>query len=123
MAEFLDYDPQRGISHYYEYNEETGEAEITTVQDVESVMEYAKSLAKDDANFTTGVKKGWWLYAKIPAIVELKMRAKGINLKDPASTKRIIQEINEHYPAFKCTEKNHMGLAPKLFIPGVKRAD
>lgn len=123
MAEFLDYDPDRGISHYFGYNEETGEAEITTVQDVEAVAEYAKTLANDDRNFTRGVKKGWWLYAKIPAIVELKMRAKGIDLKDPAATKRIIQEINEHYPAFKCTQKNHLGRAAKLFVPGVPSAE
>lgn len=123
MAEFLDYDPERGIAHYFDYHDATGEAEITTVQDVGAVMEYAKELSKDDLNFTRGVRKGWWLYAKIPAIVELKMRARGINLRDPASTKRIIQEINEHYPAFKCTQKNHMGLAPKLFIPGVPSAD
>jgi hypothetical protein len=123
MAEFLDYDPRTGISHYFDYNEETGDAQITTVQDVEAVAEYAKTMANDESNFTRGVKKGWWLYAKIPAIVELKMRAKGIDLKDPTATKRIIQEINEHYPAFKCTHKNHGGLAPKLFVPGVSRAE
>lgn len=123
MAEFLDFDPLTGISHYFDYNEETGDAEITTIQDVEAVAEYAKALANDERNFKQGVKKGWWLYAKIPAIVELKMRAKGINLRDASATKRIIQEINEHYPAFKCTQKNHQGIAPKLFIPGVSRAD
>jgi hypothetical protein len=51
----------------------------------------------------------------------VKLRAKGIDINDPGSTKRIIQEINEHYPAIKTTQKNHDGIAPKLYVPNALR--
>jgi len=124
MSTFLDYDPVSGIAHYMDYDEATGDASIHTVQDIEPVLEYNKRLKNDsEQNLKTGVRKGWWLYAKVPAVVELKMRAKGINLRDPTATKRIMQEINEHYPACKVTEANHGGIRPKLFIPGVPSAE
>ena len=124
MAEFLDYDPLTGIAHYTDYDAETGNMQIHTVQDVEPVIEFNKRLQNDsDENLRRGVKKGWWLYAKVPAIVQLKMRAKGIDLMDPTATKRIMQEINTHYPQLKCTSYSHAGKAPTLFVPGVSSAE
>lgn len=123
MADFLDYDPHSGITHWFEHDELTNQTKITYTQDIEPLLEYNKTLANDPRNFERGVKKGWWLYAKIPAIVQVKMHAKGIDINDPTATKRIIQEINEHYPALKCTSKNDSGLKPRLFIPGVPSAE
>lgn len=120
MSEFLDYDPVTGISHYFDYNEATGDAIITSQGDVEPLLNHTRSLANDKAT-DGGIKKGWWLYAKIPPIVMLKMRAKGIDIHDSNATKRIIQEINEHYPALKVTQKNDSGIAPAVFVPKVTR--
>jgi hypothetical protein len=47
----------------------------------------------------------------------VKLHAKGIDINDPGATKRIIQEINEHYPALKTTEKKDSGKAAQLFVP------
>lgn len=122
MAELLDFDPLTGIAHYFDYDHATDQTRITTVQDVEPLLEYNKALRNDERNFKQGVKAGWWLYAKIPAVVQVKMRAKGIDISDPGSTKRIIQEINEHYPYLKTTHKNDSGLVPKIFMPPVPDA-
>lgn len=105
MAEFLEYDPLHGISRYFDYDEATGIMTTTSVQDVDPVLEYNKQLRNENAT-DGGIKAGFWLYAKIPALVQLKMKQKGIDINDPTATKRIVQEINEHYPALKCTTKN-----------------
>jgi len=105
MSEFFDYDPFTGITSYFDYDELTGKATINQVADVEPLLDYTKALARDGGT-DQGIKQSWWLYAKIPPIVQLQMRAKGIKLDDPSMTKRIIQEINENYPYLKCTQKN-----------------
>jgi hypothetical protein len=121
MAEFLDYDPLTGVSHYFSHNEMTNETSISTVQDVQPLIDHNKRLASSGAT-DIGIKKGFWLYASIPPVVQVKMRAKGIKLDDPNATKRIIQEINEHYPALKTTQKNHDGVVKQIFMP-VANAD
>jgi hypothetical protein len=122
VADFLDYDPLTGIAHYFAHDEMTGQSAITTVQDIEPLLERNKALANEGAT-DGGIKKGWWLYASIPAVVQLKMRAKGIRLDDPDATKRIIQEINEHYPMLKCTQKNEGKGLKQIYIPPVSNAD
>lgn len=122
MAEFLDYDPLTGVSHYFAHDEMTGLSSITTVQDVQPILDRNKQMANEGAT-DGGIKKGWWLYASIPPVVQLKMRAKGIRLDDPGMTKRIIQEINEHYPALKCTQKNQDGVKAQIYLPPVSSAE
>jgi hypothetical protein len=122
VAEFLDYDPLTGVTHYHAHDEMTGQSTITTVQDIEPLLERNRALAQEGAT-DGGIKKGWWLYASIPPVVQVKMRAKGIRLDDPDATKRIVQEINEHYPALKCTQKHDGGLTKQIYIPPVSNAD
>ncbi len=104
MAQLLEFDPVTGISRYFDYDEMTDTISLTSKQDVSGLLEYTKALRNAGAT-DKGIKEDWWLYAKIPALVEVQLRKKGIDINDPSSTKRIIQEINEHYPALKCTEK------------------
>lgn len=112
----MDFDPLTGLANYWDYDEMTGNAIIKTVQDVEPVLNYTKALANAGGT-DQGIKQGMWLYAKIPPIVQLQMRQKGIDINDPNATKRIIQEINENYPHLKCTQKNDSGIAKKLYVP------
>ena len=105
MPEFFDYDPLTGLRYDFDYNEETGDAIIHTTQDVSALLDWNKALANDGLT-DKGIKESWWLYAKIPPIFMLKMRAKGINVEDGRHIDRVLAEINTHYPALKCTQKN-----------------
>ena len=116
MPEFLDYDPVSGITHWFDHDADTNETKITYTQDLSPLVRYTQEMANTGAT-DKGIKASWWLYAKIPAIVQVKMKAAGIDLHDPGSTKRIIQYINEHYPMLKCTTKNDSGTAPKIYVP------
>jgi hypothetical protein len=108
MPDFLDYDPLSGLRYDYSFNEDTGEASIHTSQNVQGLLDWTRGQANNGGT-DSGIKKGWWLYAKIPPIVELQLRAKGINIHDPGATDRMIAEINANYPYLKCTEKTERG--------------
>lgn len=115
MAEFFEYDPVSGIRTDFDYDE-TGRLTLYRSSDIEPVLEYNKRLRNNGAA-DRGIKEDWWLYAKIPPIVQLQLRAKGIDLSNQDHLKRAIQEINTHYPYLKCTEKMHDGKS-KLVIGG-----
>lgn len=116
MADFFDFDPITGVRHNFAYDEMTGQATIETVQDLEPLLKHTRALANDGGT-DRGIRESWWLYAKIPAVVQVALHRKGIDINDPGATKRIVQEINEHYSYLKTTSKNDSGVAPKLFIP------
>lgn len=116
MSTFFDFDAEIGVRHDVDYDEATGLATIQTVQDVEPLLNYTRGLANDGLT-DKGIKESWWLYAKIPPVVQVALHQKGIDISDPNSTKRIIQEINEHYAHLKCTQKNEAGIAPKIYLP------
>lgn len=105
MSEFLEYDPHTGIRTDFEYDETTGDVRLLRSQDVQALLDYNKALANSGAT-DKGIKESWWLYAKIPPIFMLKMRAKGINVEDGRHIDRVVAEINTNYPALKCTQKN-----------------
>jgi hypothetical protein len=106
MAEFLDYDPHTGITHTYDFNEETGEAQIHYEADVSALLDYNKALASSGLN-DRGIKQSWWTYAKLPPIWYIKLRARGFKLDGTDDTQRLLAEINTHAPALKCTQLNH----------------
>ena len=108
MPEFLDYDPYSGITHTFDYDEMSGEVSIGYESDVEAVLDYNKALANSGHN-DRGIKQNWWLYAKIPPIWQIKLRARGFKLDGSDDTQRLLAEINTHAPALKCTQLNHGG--------------
>jgi len=108
VPEFLEYDPFTGLRTDFSFNEESGDATIHYTSDVQAVVDHTRALANDGAT-DGGIKRGWWLYAKIPPVVQLQMRAKGINIHDRDSTNRMIAEINANYPHLKCTQKVDQG--------------
>jgi len=114
MSELLEFDPLTGVSRYFDFDEETKVVTLTSKQDVSGLLEHTKALRNANAT-DSGIKRGMWHYASIPPMLEMQMRSAGIDLYDPGSTKRIIQWINEHAPAFKVTTKNDSGKAAKLF--------
>lgn len=116
MPEFFDFDPLTGIRTDFEYDEATGNATLHKTQDVEALLEYNKAL-RNDGLTDKGIKESWWLYAKIPPIVMLKLRNQGINVEDGRHIDRVVQEINEHYPMLKTTEKKLGGKTKQIYLP------
>ena len=106
MPEFLDYDPDTNIKYSFDYDEMTGNAHIHYESDVQDVLDYNAALRNSGYN-DNGIKKSWWLYAKIPPIWQIKLRARGFKLDGSDDTKRLLAEINTHAPALKCTNLNH----------------
>lgn len=106
MADFFDYDPVTGITYTYEFNEQTGEAHIGYEADSQELLDYNANIKNSGYN-DKGIKQGWWLYAKIPPIWQIKLRARGFKLDGSDDTKRLLAEINTHAPALKCTQLNH----------------
>lgn len=114
MAEFFEYDPLTGIRTDTEYDEMSGDMKLIRTADVEPVLDHTKGLANEDGVWKQGVKDGWALYAKLPPIVILQMRAKGINVFDQNDQKRMFAEINSHYPHLKATTANEGGRTGKV---------
>jgi hypothetical protein len=111
MAEFFEYDPTTGIRSDTTYDEMTGELSLHRVADVEPVLDFSKAMSNEVGMNREGMKTGYWLYAKLPPIVILQMRAKGINVWDKNDTERLFKEINLHYPHLKCTTGTDRGKA------------
>jgi hypothetical protein len=104
MRELFDIDPLTGLVEYIE--EIDGKIHLTYEQDVAPVVDYAKALANE--GITEGNFRGeGWHYAIIPAVVQMQMLKKGINIVDQNHTARVVREINENYPWLKTTHRNH----------------
>ena len=109
MPDFLHYDPFTGTSKYFDYDEATDSIVIHTVQDIAPFMKMTQEMANTGAT-DGGIKKDWWHYADLPAVVQLELRKKGIDIysKDPTMIKRMFVEINTNYSRFKVTHKRHV---------------
>lgn len=114
MAEFFEYDPVTGIRTDFEFDEETNKVTLYRSADIEAVLRYNQAL-RNEAITDKGIKESWWRYASIPPIIQLQLRAKGIDLNNQDHLKRAIQEINTNYPYLKCTDKEHDGKVKMVF--------
>jgi hypothetical protein len=109
MSDFFEIDPFSGIRTDFKWNENDQEYTLLRSADVEPVLDFSKEMAADRSVSQKGIKQGFWLYAKLPPIVILQMRAKGINVFDQNDEAKMFAEINEHYPYLKLTQGNHGG--------------
>lgn len=105
MPDFFEYDPLTGVRTDFDYDEQTGNVILQRSQDVSALLDYNAALRNAGAT-DKGIKESWWLYAKIPPIFMLKMRAKGINVEDGRHMDRVLAEINTNFPHLKTTQKN-----------------
>lgn len=118
MSDFFEIDPISGIRSDFKWNENDQEYTINRYSDVEPVLDFTKAVANEAGLNREDIQRGWWLYAKIPPIVELQMRKKGIELGNPDHHQRLLAEINTHYPHLKCTTGNDGGRAGKVITFG-----
>ena len=105
-GEFFDYDPLTGLREQYEEHPD-GTVSIHTYQDIEPHLRIAKHIRNTGGSDESWQKRGSALYAIIPPILQGAMLKKGINFMDPNHIGKVVQEINENYPAFKATDKHH----------------
>lgn len=107
MSEFFEYVPETGITRYFDYDEESGNAIIHSVQDVQPLVDYCTAIRNEESISKRGIKESWWLYAKIPPIVIMQLRKKGIDVFNKDHEPRVFKEINENYPYLKLTTGRH----------------
>ena len=102
--EFFDYDPMTGLTEYVE--EVDGKIHLTYEQDVEPIVDYARAHANEgicEANFRGEA----WHYAIIPAVVQMDLHRKGIDILNQNDIKKVVDEINQNYPYLKTTHRRH----------------
>jgi hypothetical protein len=109
MSDFMEIDPHTGIKTQGIWNENDQEYTLVRSSDVEPVLDFAAQCRNELGVNRDGIKRNWWLYASIPAIVIVQMRAKGINVFDKNDEARMFAELNTHYPHLKTTTGNHGG--------------
>ncbi len=103
--ELFDYDPETGQTDYFDYDHLTGKFTITTVEDVQPLLDLNASYRNE------GIKnvKGSWIrhYATVPMTVILEMKKKGIDFYNEDHSKRVFQEIEANYPYLKVDNMRH----------------
>src|SRR6266851_507695 len=117
MAEFFEYDPVTGIRTDTAWDDATQQMTLNRYADVEPVLDFSKEMAADSNVSQQGIKQGWWCYAKLPPIVILQMRAKGINVFNQNDEARMFAEINSVYPHLKLTSGNHGTKGRSIYVP------
>jgi hypothetical protein len=108
VSTFFDFDPITGLRTDMHYDEETGTATLNHTQDLSAFVDKQATLRNTGAT-DSGIKKGMWHYASIPAFVQIEMRKKGLDIysKDKTMLNRVLREIDENYSYLKTTNKTH----------------
>jgi hypothetical protein len=109
MAEFFDFDPLSGVKRTFDYDEGRGDFIVRSEQDVGQLLkETAEARATGQYD---SPRKEFKFYASLPPVVQIALRAKGIDIysQDPTMIRRMFAEIDANYPLLKMTEKRHAG--------------
>lgn len=108
MAQFLDYDPLRGLQQLEDVYD--GRLQIHYRQDVEPVIELAKYERINGLADKAGKesKQDVYLYARIPPVIILKLKYEyGVDIFKRDHMKKALEIINRDFPYLKCTDKKH----------------
>ena len=94
---------------YFDMDESNGNIHITTEQDLTVFLERMKQMRRDSSErWSKGVREDWLHYASIPAVVIMELKNKGIDVFNPEDEKKVLREINVHYPYLKTVDhKTH----------------
>jgi len=119
----LDYNPQTGESCYFDYNDGQQQVVLHHEQDITGLLDHCQAL-RNEGQTDRGIKKDSWVYARVPAVIQLEMLQKhGVDFWDPNQQNEVFHLINTEYPKLKTTHKNHMvGSDKKYYISGIKPA-
>jgi len=104
------YDSVNNIEQYMHYDEDTDEAHFESVGDATPVLEFNRMIANEGDIWKKGVKADFALYAKIPAIVQMKLLAeKGIDIYKKEHGNRLSKVLEDpDYRYLKTTSKRHI---------------
>lgn len=116
MSDFFEFDPVTGIKTDFKWNESDQQYTLIRRADCEPVLDWTKAVSNEAGVNREGIRAGWWLYAKLPPIVILQMRAKGIDVYNRDHQQRMYEEINAHYPYLKCTTGREFGKGKQTFL-------
>lgn len=108
MAQLLDWDPVRGLAQYEDVYD--GHLQVHYRQDVEPVLDLAKTERINGIADKATKHADMHLYARIPPVVILEMKYKhGVDIfsRDKGMMKKAVDLINREYPYLKTTEKHH----------------
>lgn len=106
MAKFVEFDPLRAVSTYEDEYE--GRLQVHYRQDVEPILELAKTERINGLADKAGKDQELFLYARIPPTVILKLKYEyGVDVFKRDHMKKAFELINEHFPYLKTTEKTH----------------
>jgi hypothetical protein len=116
VSEFFEYDPDYGITTDLAWSESEQKMTVIRSQDVEPYLDHAKANRNELGLNKRGINENWWPYATIPPIVQVQLRAKGIDVGNKAHFTRLIEEINTNYPHLKMTTGKMGGKIKQHFI-------
>lgn len=103
MSRYFDYDPITGLSEIQDWDGER--VTVHQYEDVEPLIEQNKR-SQQLGLADSGIKKGLFLYARIPMTVVLELKKKGLDVFDKnVSARRLEREIDRNYPYLKVTTK------------------
>jgi inorganic pyrophosphatase len=105
MSVFFDYNPDTGVTQTFDYDPVTENVNLTSHQDLDFFFKQIKDKRDNPDAWAKGVKESFAHYATIPAVVEIELKKKGIDINNPNQTKELLKEINENYPYLKTTTK------------------
>lgn len=104
MKRLLDYDPFTGVTHYFHYDEQTGDWGIESQQDCSQIIEANKILQNEDSYSQKGIKNEWWHVASIPVVVQEKWLREGIDIFNKDHWHQVKRKLNDpEYRYLKAT--------------------
>lgn len=107
MPILFDFDAESGMKTTFDYDPVNDQAILTYEQDVSGFLDHMNALRNAPEISDKGIKEDWWHYCSIPAVIEMALMKKGLNLHDKNDMSAILKEINTNYPYLKSTTKNH----------------
>lgn len=88
---------ENGIEEWLDFDPINDQMIIQTRQDVTPLLDAMNEKRKQEM-WKGEVRADWVHFAKIPAVVEMELLKKGLNIHDKNCTKALIKEIQTNYP-------------------------
>jgi hypothetical protein len=93
--ELIDYDPETGISTWFEAVESEKKFRVHHTQDVSGILEQNKVRYNDVERKRRGIKQEFMHYAHIPDIVVMQWMKEGINIFDKNDIPKVKQKLRD----------------------------